>query len=269
MATLEEQFAGLGGGADLGASDDVVKPTADSATNSSKAVDKEMQAEFNKAIERDPSILARMNTKSKGLMVLNTLASNSVPGFIPGPNKTKEKSEVVKVSGIVGAVLKNISNEPIPYTTEEYKLDKETGRWVGTRLKKEAAPGQEFVLRTKYITLLTMEPEYSFEMANAKMVSGKKALKNRGNEDAILEAPHLQFIKVDDQPSKSVHADDVKIEIDDQNGKINKKFEATFGYLYNPEEKKERKTGEKKNKVTQQALAANLIRTLVEELPQA
>lgn len=268
MGKLEDAFAGIGATADLGASDEVSTAVETKATNESKDSDKLMIEAFEKAMSTDPSMMAKICTRSEDVVVLNTLASNAVNGLIPGPNKTKEKSEVLTVSGIVGALLQNVGKEPITYVTEEYALDKETGRWVGKQVKATAAPGEKFMLRIKYLTLLAMAVEYSFTFKNAKLVGGKKAMK-KSSIDEILEAPHIQFNRVEGQPPISVHGDGVKIEIDDKNKKMKKEYEKTFGYLYNPEEKKENKARAKKNKFSQQILTANYIREMVAKSSQA
>lgn len=224
---------------------------------------KELMAKFQQAVQADPTMMEKLHSKSGDLMVTKTLSSKTIDNLIKDKTVTDER-KLVRVDGLCGYRLKNIGQEPITYMTEVYTKDA-NGIYTGEVVEKTAAPGEEFDLARKYMTLLTCKPEYSFTLANGIMKGGTSTEKCRTNDER-LEKPHFAFSADENGVVVSVHDDSVKVPVEDANGNILPEFEATFGYLCNPVVNAGggRKSGSNKRSVSTQELTANYFRMLVE-----
>jgi hypothetical protein len=244
---------------------EVVKPAK--ATNSNNELKEKMQSEFNKAVTEDPSLMSVMKSESKNLCVLNSLGSSKLSNFVQDkaqPTKLNDKGQevrnLVQTSGICGYRLQNIGDKPITYMTMEYQKD-ENGIYVGTEVEKTAAPGEQFDLARKYFTMLTSRPEYSFLLANGRVVTGKSIAKCT-TLDEKLERPHFDFYQEEGKPSVSVHDDGIKIPVDDADG-VKPEFQLLFGYLDNPTTAKSSSRSGGRKTVSAQELAANYFQSLI------
>lgn len=224
---------------------------------------KELVAKFKQAVDADPNMMTVLHSKSGDLMVIKTLSSKTIDNLIKDKTVTTER-KLIRVDGLCGYRLKNIGQEPITYKTEVYTKDA-NGIYVGEVVEKTAAPGEEFDLARKYMTLLTCQPEYSFTLANGTMKAGGGTDKC-STVDEKLEKPHFQFAADENGVVVSVHDDSVKVPVEDTDGNILPEFEATFGYLHNPTANVTggKKSGGSKNKISTQELTANYFRMLVE-----
>lgn len=227
-----------------------------------------MEKEFQKTVDRDPSIMGTIGTESSSLAVVKTLSSATLQNFVQdkvNPMKISEKSgkevrNLVQVDGLCGYRLKNIGDKPINYTTCEY-VKGDNDIYTGTEVEKTAAPGEEFDIARKYFTILTSRPEFSFRLANGK-VQVSKDLENCGTLDEKLERPHFVFAAEEGQAAVSVHDDNIKIPIEGTDGVVLPEFEKTFGFLYNPTSKSS-SAHPGKRAVSTQELAANYFQSLL------
>ena len=185
--------------------------------------------------------------------------------------KEARAKSLVNVPAVVGYKIKNESKETIKYTTDEYVLNKETGEYVGTKVEKDFKPGTEIVLNKKNMTLFCSDPRFSNKLANGKIVASSSLVadikkgKTIGFEEA-MKAYHFTFNKLEDGTTPTVDDDEIKIVIDNSDGKMMEEYIPTFGYLLNPKEPKKagRKSGGK-SKFDNQTYAAALIRKLAKE----
>lgn len=220
----------------------------------------EMKAAIKNTIATNPDYSKVLRRLSDSLKVVNTL------GFGKGGNiivdKSKAERTLKETPAICGYKVENIGSEPIKYTTEVYTQDA-TGKFVGTVTEKVLAPGKTADLTRQYMTMLTCQPEFSFRLANGKIISGVK--KKPASIKAELEAHYFLFNKEEDGTQLQVNDDEIKLSVDEEVGGkrvVKKAFVETFGYLNNEKEAKEKKEG---SKFTTQDLAANLIATMLKE----
>ena len=109
--------------------------------------------------------------------------------------------------------------------------------------------------------MLCSRPEISFTLANGKIVSSSK--KNAKSLKEELAAYYFAFNKAEDGTTPQVNDDEVKLSVDDADGKVKPEYVESFGYLNNPKEGRAART--KGAKYTTQDLAANYIHKLLEE----
>ena len=229
-----------------------------------------MEREFQKTVAENPEIMAALGAKSNTIAVVNTLASETIPNLVQSksqPMKFSEKAgkevrNLVPVSGLCGYRIKNLGEEPITYRTCEYAKD-ENGIYVGTEVEKTAAPGEMFDLNRKYFTIFVSQPQYSFTLANGKVIISKDIDKCM-TLDEKLEKPHFQFSTGEDGVTVGVHDDEVKVPVEDASGNVLPEFEKTFGYLYNPTTKTGGRSSSAKHTVSAQELAANYFQSLLQ-----
>ena len=211
-------------------------------------------------LSTDATYQERLHKWSGSIKVVNTLGYGK-NGNIVVDKAAKTDSRTLKAtSKIVGYKIQNIGSEAIEYTTEVFAPD-ETGKFVGTIVKKTIAPGEQVQLTRQYMTMFCAQPEISFTLANGKIVSSsKKSAKNLKEE---LSAYYFSFNKDESGNSLQVNDDEVKLSVDDADGKVKPEYVETFGYLNNPKEGKAARA--KKPEYTTQDLAANYIHKLLEE----
>lgn len=247
-----------------------VPVVADDKDAARKAAHKEkigrMKAAFEKATMSDPGFIDKLHASSEGIRMVHTLCFGNKGGIVVATDETgkqKEGRPLETTGGIVGYIFRNETDHTLPYITEEFTMDAE-GIYRGTKIERQAAPGEEFMLSRAYTTRFAAEPEISFQFANGKLVRGSSG--RDGNIQAELAAYYFVFERDSNQ---NVHADDVKIDMsmpDPSNSDrllIKPEYAATFGYLQNPTDKKVggRKPGGKK--FAAQDYAAAYIREMV------
>lgn len=237
-------------------------PVAEDAVDT--AVRKEkvaaMKASLKETVQTSPDFASKLRRLSNSIKVVNTLGYGK-GGNIVVDKKASGDARVLKpTSAICGYKLENIGTEVIEYTTEVFSQD-ETGKFVGQVVKKQWAPGETINLTRQYTTMLCSMPEISFTLANGKIVSSSK--KNAKSLKEELAAYYFAFNKSEDGTTPQVNDDEVKLSVDDADGKVKPEYVETFGYLNNPKEGRAART--KGAKYTTQDLAANYIHKLLEE----
>lgn len=219
-----------------------------------------MKASLKETVQTSPDFASKLRRLSNSIKVVNTLGYGK-GGNIVVDKKASGDARVLKpTSAICGYKLENIGTEVIEYTTEVFSQD-ETGKFVGQVVKKQWAPGETINLTRQYTTMLCSMPEISFTLANGKIVSSSK--KNAKSLKEELAAYYFAFNKSEDGTTPQVNDDEVKLSVDDADGKVKPEYVETFGYLNNPKEGRAART--KGAKYTTQDLAANYIHKLLEE----
>lgn len=219
-----------------------------------------MKESLKETVQTSPDFASKLRRLSNSIKVVNTLGYGK-GGNIVVDKKASGDARVLKpTSAICGYKLENIGTEVIEYTTEVFSQD-ETGKFVGQVVKKQWAPGETINLTRQYTTMLCSMPEISFTLANGKIVSSSK--KNAKSLKEELAAYYFAFNKSEDGTTPQVNDDEVKLSVDDADGKVKPEYVETFGYLNNPKEGRAART--KGAKYTTQDLAANYIHKLLEE----
>lgn len=219
-----------------------------------------MKASLKETVQTSPDFASKLRRLSNSIKVVNTLGYGK-GGNIVVDKKASGDARVLKpTSAICGYKLENIGTEVIEYTTEVFSQD-ETGKFVGQVVKKQWAHGETINLTRQYTTMLCSMPEISFTLANGKIVSSSK--KNAKSLKEELAAYYFAFNKSEDGTTPQVNDDEVKLSVDDADGKVKPEYVETFGYLNNPKEGRAART--KGAKYTTQDLAANYIHKLLEE----
>lgn len=244
--------------------------TVEAPKKKGSALQQTMKAEFQKALADDPSLREVLKSGSENLAVVNILGSETIDNLIQdkeNPTKISEKTgkevhNVIRVPGICGYRLKNLGSTPIVYKTAQYEKGAD-GIYVGTEVEKTAAPGETFDLARKYFTILTSRPEYSFNLANGKVITGSD-IDKCVTLDEKLERPHFTFFASENGETTSVHDDSVKIMVEDKaTGAVLPEFESTFGFLYNPSTKTKGGKRTSGAKYSAQEIAANYFQSLM------
>lgn len=219
-----------------------------------------MKASLKETVQTEPDFANKLRRLSNSIKVVNTLGYGK-GGNIVVDKKASGESRVLKpTSAICGYKLENIGNEVIDYTTEVFTQD-ETGKFVGQVVQKKWNPGETIDLTRQYTTMLCSRPEISFTLSNGKIVSSSK--KNAKTLKEELSAYYFTFNKGEDGTTPQVNDDEVKLSVDDADGKVKPEYVEAFGYLNNPKESKAARA--KGAKYTTQDLAANYIHKLLEE----
>lgn len=219
-----------------------------------------MKASLKETVQTSPDFASKLRRLSNSIKVVNTLGYGK-GGNIVVDKKASGDARVLKpTSAICGYKLENIGTEVIEYTTEVFTQD-ETGKFVGQVVKKQWAPGETINLTRQYTTMLCSMPEISFTLANGKIVSSSK--KNAKSLKEELAAYYFAFNKAEDGTTPQVNDDEVKLSVDDADGKVKPEYVEAFGFLNNPKEGRAART--KGAKYTTQDLAANYIHKLLEE----
>lgn len=211
-------------------------------------------------IAQDETYLAKRETLSGSLKVVNTLGYGAAGNILLDKEATKKTgSRVVKgTSKIVGYLIENCGTEPLTYETEVWTKG-ENGLFEARKVTKTLAPGQQAAISRKWLTALTAKPEFSFVLANGKIVSSSSNTEGKGI-DAILEAHYFVFSK---ETGLEVNDDAIKNSIDVDNV-VKPEYEEVFGYLNNPKASKAGKRGKGGAKgPSVQELAANYINRLI------
>ena len=185
-------------------------------------------------IAQDETYLAKRGTLSSSLKVVNTLGYGAAGNILLDKEATKKTgSRVVKgTSKIVGYLIENCGTEPLTYETEVWTKG-ENGLFEARSVTKTLAPGQQAAISRKWLTALTAKPEFSFVLANGKIVSSSSNTEGKGI-DAILEAHYFVFSK---ETGLEVNDDAIKNSIDVDNV-VKPEYEEVFGYLNNPKASK-------------------------------
>ena len=219
-----------------------------------------MKASLKETVQTSPDFASKLRRLSNSIKVVNTLGYGK-GGNIVVDKKASGDARVLKpTSAICGYKLENIGTEAIEYTTEVFSQD-ETGKFVGQVVTKQWNPGETISLTRQYTTMLCSIPEISFTLANGKIVSSSK--KNAKSLKEELAAYYFAFNKAEDGTTPQVNDDEVKLSVDDADGKVKPEYVESFGYLNNPKEGRAART--KGAKYTTQDLAANYIHKLLEE----
>jgi hypothetical protein len=220
-----------------------------------------MKAALKETVQSTPDFAQKLRRLSNSIKVVNTLGYGKGGNIVVDKNASSSDKRALKpTSAICGYKIQNIGDEAIEYTTEEFAQD-ETGKYVGSIVKKTLAPGAFADLTRQYMTMFCAQPEISFTLANGKIVSSSK--KNAKSLKEELAAYYFSFNKAEDGTTPQVNDDEVKLSVDDENGKVKPEYVATFGYLNNPKESRAARA--KGSKFTTQDLAANYIHKMLEE----
>lgn len=252
-----ELTTAFGAGEELNAANDAKK-------EEKKRVTKALQADFLSKVEDNPTFKEVLRTESASLEVVHTLGYGKGGGLIrkgEGPYNKDEKRELEQTPKIVGYEVKNVGDKPITYRTEVWSLDEATGKYVASEAELSIAPGETVNLTRKYMSMLCARPEFSFTLRNGIMINGSS--KKCKTADEKLAAFHFKF---NPEEKKNVNSDSVKLSIDEEdesgNRVIKANYVSVFGFLNNPEEKKERGK-QNSTKFTTQDLLANYAMELI------
>lgn len=214
--------------------------------------------QFRNILETNPEIREKLFSLSDKIEVVGSCSFGELGGVIqlkpavkvidPQTNKLVVKKgtrEIAQTSKIVGYVLRNNSDESIPYFTEIYK--EVNGEIVGEVTELQFEPGTEIMLTRKYTTMFCARPEISFKLANATL-SRTNDLIGSKTPDALLDTPYIRL----KEKGVSVHDADFKIPVAEKSGqkllngkmtniyKVLPKYFPVFGYLNNEQKKNER-----------------------------
>jgi hypothetical protein len=223
---------------------------------------KAMKEALRETVSTDGSFSEKLRRLSNSVIVTHTLGYGKGGNIVVDKNASSSDKRALKpTSAICGYEIQNIGDEAIEYMTEEFAQD-ETGKFVGTVLKKTLAPGEKANLTRQYMTMFCAQPEISFTLANGKIVSSSK--KNAKNLKEELAAYYFSFNKDENGTAPQVNDDEVKLSVDDENGKVKPEYVATFGYLNNPKEGKAGRGTKGGAKFTTQDLAANYIHKMLQ-----
>lgn len=242
----------------------------DDAVNKKKAEKKEkLKLAMQETMATDPNYIDKVRKLSDSLEVVKTLGAGDGGNIIRDKAKSSaDHRELVSTSKIVGYRVRNIGSEPISYMTEEFAKNEE-GIFVGTQVKKTLNPGETADLTRQYMTMLCCQPEFSFTLANGKIIMGSAAKSNSKTVDLKkeLETYYFKFTANEGEEAPQVNDDTVKLSVDEKVGDkmvVKPEFEATFGYLNNPKEGRRggRKASEKSG-LTAQDYSANYVANLL------
>lgn len=213
---------------------------ADVAADTKKAEKKEflnsIKAEMREVIATDPSYVDRLQSLSGALEVVHTL------GYGVGGNimldKTSATRTLKQTATIKGYEVRNIGTEPITYSTEVWTQG-EDGLYTAQTVEKVMNPGDVVALTRKWLAVLCCRPEFSFVLANGKIIS---SIKKDKPIEQMLESFYFQF---NNDSDVSVNDDSVKKSIDeataDGGRAIKAEYLEAFGFLANPEKAKAKK----------------------------
>lgn len=216
--------------------------SVNSVNNDKDAARKAARKEANQAlvdclkerIAKNPDFLSTVKTMSSSLEVLHTLTFSDKGNLVVDKVATAEKGQrtLKTVPAIVGYEVKNVGDQPIPYKTA---VCTKGADGVYTEAPTDAVlnPGETAFLTRQYMTMLTAAPEFSFELANGKIVKGSGASRTGKSVREQLEAFYFAF----KEAGKSVNDDSVVMPVGERVGDkwvVKPEFEATFGFLNNP-----------------------------------
>jgi len=219
-----------------------------------------MKAALKETVQTNPDFASKLRRLSNSVRVVNTLGYGKNGNIVVDKSASADGRALKPTSAICGYIIENIGSEAIEYTTEDFAQD-ETGKFVGTVVKKTLAPGQKVALTRQYMTMFCATPEISFTLANGKIVSSSK--KNAKTLKEELSAYYFSFNKDENGNALQVNDDEVKLSVDDADGKVKPEYVTTFGYLNNPKEGRAARA--KGTKFTTQDLAANYINKMLQE----
>ena len=217
-----------------------------------------MKQALKATITSSPDFSEKLRRLSNSIQVVNTLGFGKGGNIVVDKKASGDKRQLKPTSAICGYRLQNIGTETIEYTTEVFTQD-ETGKYVGQQVQKQWAPGEIICLNRQYTTMLCAIPEISFTLANGKIVASSK--KNAKTLKEELASYYFAFDKDENGNKPEVNDDEVKLAVDDADGRVKPEYVETFGYLNNPKEGRGQRA--KGQKFTTQDLAANYINTLL------
>lgn len=244
------------------------KPEREVNNKREKAVVDEIVSRYADKVNKGQVDRSKVNTWSECIKVVKSLGFSEEGGLVRASLPAKKDKatgkepgrKINKVSMIVGYRFRNISDElgkpvTIPYMTEVFEKDAETGKYVGKVVTLELAPGEEVNLTKKYSTILATVPEISCRFANARMV--KVIFEGRTLEETLNGA----YIKLVGEGAVPVHSAEFKEQIGEPVStqeidgkevtiwKVLDKYEATFGFLNDLPEGGTKKGGSNKPKL--------------------
>lgn len=259
---LEGLFEGMGTAAPEA-------PVAETKANRDKAAKKEaLRSAMQETMATDPAYTQKLRKLSDALEVVNTLGYGRGGNIVVDKTKKTDdgKRGLVATSKVVGYRIHNIGTEPIPYMTEVFTQN-EAGVYVGTQVQRTLNPGEYANLTRQFMTMLTCQPEFSFTLANGKILSG--SAKETADVKKKLESYYFAFNREEGSETPTVNDDEVKLSIDEEvNGKsvVKEEFVEAFGFLNNPKEG--RKGGRKPAagaSLTAQDYSANYVASLLKQ----
>lgn len=252
-----------------------VNPAEDASDEARKAAKREQNKEQNQAlidcmkdrISKNPDFLATVKTMSGNLEVVHTMTFSDKGGLVLNKEASlAANSRTLKaVPAIVGYEIKNVGTTPIAYKTATCTKGAD-GMFVEEPCDAVLQPGDTAFVTRQYMTMLAAAPEFSFELANGKIVKGSGGTKTGKTVRSKLEAYYFSF---DKETGLSVNDDAVVIPVGEQleDGKwvVKPQFEAVFGFLNNPKKAGPKGTRSRKpsEKIDRPTLLANFVYTAV------
>lgn len=179
-------------------------------------------------------------SNSANIVITRVLGFGETGNIIETKKKDADGNgrEVGAIAKNVGYKIQNVGSAPITYATEVFAKDA-SGKFVGSIVQKQIAPGETVAISRKYMTLFGCKPEFSNKFANGKLVrtsAGGKAVPGNVNLEAELEAYTFVFndkeISVNDESIKDQIGK--KVSVDGKNKYVViPEYEEVFGYLNN------------------------------------
>lgn len=262
MEGTMEGFENLGTGVDVG--EETYTKKVDSAKKAEDAAKK--QALMDRA-KNDETYMARYQTLSGSLEVVNSLGFGSDGNIKLAEDSTKDNRKIVQTSLIVGYRVLNCGEVPIKYENAECSLNPETGAWEETTVQCELAPGETADLPRRFMTALCAIPEIAFQLKNGYIKKGSKK-----DTKSVQEELEAYYFICD---NAKVNSDSFKInvgtEVVDESGAkrwvVLPEYEKAFGMLNNGKVKAAKGRGSKggDNKLNARAAAANYIQECLEK----
>lgn len=241
---------------------------APDATKDKKKKLAEMKKALIEVAQTDSTFNERLRTLSNSLEVVNSLGFGEKGNIVVDTTKsTDDKRALTPTSTIMGYRIRNIGSQPIPYQTEIWQKNPETGKYEGSLVDQMLAPGATADLSREYMTRFCAQPEISFQLANGKVVRGSGGKGGKTGLKEELEAYYFTFAKGGDGPHKQVNSDEVKLNIGErgEDGKwhVKPEFIETFGYLENIKEGGRTSKRGSSKPYTASDLAANYVMQMI------
>lgn len=240
-------------------------PKAKKAASQTKAAKVEaLRQALAAEADLDPTFISRANLWSNSLEVVNVLGWGNKGNIMvdkTNPRGADGKRNIVPTSKLIGYVVANCGQEPIPYRTEIFTQNAD-GVWVGEVKDLTLEPGGTCILSRKYMTMLGMQPEVAMALKNGKIVQGPK--RDTKSIDATLESMYFNF---SNESGHTVNDDDIKLSVGVQDKAtgawhVKPEYLATFGYLENPKPTatRERKTKDSNVGLCMAAMLQQMVR---------
>lgn len=262
MEGTMEGFENLGTGVEVG--EESYTKKVDSAKKAEDAAKKQALMD---RVKNDETFMARYQTLSDSLEVVNSLGFGSDGNIVLANDSTKDNRKIAKTSVIVGYRVLNCGEVPLKYENAECAFNAETGAWEETTVQCELAPGETADIPRRFMTSLCSIPEIAFTLKNGYIKKGSK--KDTKSVQEELEAYYFicENAKVNSDSFKINVGTEVVDENDNKLWVVLPEYEKIFGMLNNGKPKAVKGASVKGtgSKLNPRAAAANYIQECLEK----